>query len=174
MKTKPIAGRALPMRDFSRSLPMALLRAREAVMRRFRPALRDRQVTEQQWRILRALAHLGPTEVTALAKTTFLRAPSLLRILPDLEARHLISRQKLESDRRRAVVKLEREGLRLIAAHAPDSEAQYERIARDIGAERVELLFELLRDLERRLAESDQSVSAPLRSRHGARRRVAP
>jgi hypothetical protein len=35
----------IPMRGFSQSLPMALLRAREAVMRRFRPGLRDRGVT---------------------------------------------------------------------------------------------------------------------------------
>ncbi len=57
----------LPMRAFSRSLPMELLRAREAVMKRFRPALRDHGVTEQQWRILRALAHSGALEVSALA-----------------------------------------------------------------------------------------------------------
>jgi hypothetical protein len=34
------AVRRVPMRDFSRSLPMSLLRAREAVMRQFRPSLR--------------------------------------------------------------------------------------------------------------------------------------
>ena len=51
-----LAQRTLPMRTFSQSLPMALLRAREAVMRRFRPGLRCHGVTEQQWRVLRALA----------------------------------------------------------------------------------------------------------------------
>ncbi len=35
------AGRRVPMREFSRSLPMSLLRAREAVMRQFRPSLRQ-------------------------------------------------------------------------------------------------------------------------------------
>ena len=87
-----IAERALPMRPFSASLPMALLRSREAVMRLFRPGLRKHGVTEQQWRILRALAHSGPMEVTALAEATFLLAPSLSRILPDLEKRGLIAR----------------------------------------------------------------------------------
>jgi hypothetical protein len=38
------------MREFSRSLPMSLLRAREAVMRQFRPSLRDHGLTEQQSR----------------------------------------------------------------------------------------------------------------------------
>src|SRR5690349_9893825 len=72
-----IAQRELPMRAFTKSLPMELLRAREAVMRQFRPALRDNGVTEQQWRILRALAHSGPLEVSALAEATCLLAPSL-------------------------------------------------------------------------------------------------
>lgn len=146
-----VARRALPMREFSRSLPMALLRAREAVMRRFRPALRDQGVTEQQWRILRALAHFGPIEVTALADATFLLAPSLSRILPDLEARGLITRKQLESDRRRALVSLQPRGLRLIAAHAPDSESVYDQIARAFGKERLDHLFELLKELENSL-----------------------
>ncbi|MDU2926702.1 MAG: homoprotocatechuate degradation operon regulator HpaR, partial [Bradyrhizobium sp.] len=57
-------SRKVPMRDFSQSLPMALLRAREAVMRQFRPILRQHGLTEQQWRILRALAAVDAIEVT--------------------------------------------------------------------------------------------------------------
>ena len=40
------------MRAFSRSLPMALLKAREEVMAGFRPNLRAHAITEQQWRAL--------------------------------------------------------------------------------------------------------------------------
>ncbi|MFT5000920.1 MAG: hypothetical protein ACI875_001925, partial [Planctomycetota bacterium] len=36
-----------------KSLPIMLLRAREAVMRRFRPMLRLHDLSEQQWRVLR-------------------------------------------------------------------------------------------------------------------------
>ena len=43
------------LRNVSRSLPVALLRTREAVMRQFRPVLRSVDLTEQQWRVLRAL-----------------------------------------------------------------------------------------------------------------------
>jgi len=56
------SARRVPMREFSRSLPMSLLRAREAVMRQFRPALRRHDLTEQQWRILRALAAIDAIE----------------------------------------------------------------------------------------------------------------
>lgn len=156
------------MRSFSRSLPMALLRAREAVMRRFRPALRRQGVTEQQWRILRALADAGPLEVTGLAQATFLLAPSLSRILPDMESRGLISRRQLDSDLRRAVISLAPAGLRLIAAHAPHAENTYEAIARRFGGERLEQLFRLLHELEEMLQEPAQPGH-----RTAARRRAA-
>ena len=149
----PLAQRGLPMRPFSESLPMALLRAREAVMYLFRPGLRKRGVTEQQWRILRALAHCGPMEVTALAEATFLLAPSLSRILPELEKRQLVTRRQVDTDLRRSVVSLEPKGLRLIAAHAPYSEEMYAEIARRFGAQRTEQLVTLLQQLEASLAE---------------------
>ena len=75
------SARRVPMREFSRSLPMSLLRAREAVMRHFRPSLRDHGLTEQQWRILRALTSVDAIEVTELARVAFLLGPSLSRIL---------------------------------------------------------------------------------------------
>lgn len=158
-----LANRALPMRAFSKSLPMELLRAREAVMRRFRPALRSHGVTEQQWRILRALAHAGPLEVSELARATCLLAPSLSRILPDMEGRQLISRRQADSDLRRSIISLERKGLRLIATHAPSSEEIYEVIARAFGMERLTQLFTLLGELEETLNghESDTSTPSP-------------
>src|SRR6201998_1263097 len=104
----------LPMREFSRSLPMALLRAREAVMRQFRPSLRQHGLTEQQWRILRALAAIDAIEVTELARTAFLLGPSLSRILRDLEARRLIERKTAKSDLRRAMVSISERGLKLM------------------------------------------------------------
>ena len=91
-------GRGVPMREFSRSLPMSLLRAREAVMRQFRPSLRNHGLTEQQWQILRALTAVDSIEVTELARVAFLLGPSLSRILRDLEARDLIERRTAEAD----------------------------------------------------------------------------
>src|SRR6184192_4380712 len=95
-----------PMREFSRSLPMSLLRAREAVMRQFRPSLRNHGLTEQQWRILRALTAVQAIEVTELARMAFLLGPRLSRILRDLQARQLIERKTAEVDQRRAVVSI--------------------------------------------------------------------
>jgi homoprotocatechuate degradation regulator HpaR len=160
-----VARKALPMRAFSESLPMALLRTREAVMCLFRPGLRGRGVTEQQWRILRALAHSGPMEVTELADATFLLGPSLSRILPDMEKRQLVSRKQVNSDLRRSVMSLDPRGLRLIAAHAPDSEKIYAQIAERFGVERVTQLFNLLQELQGAIEEISPNR---VRKRRGA------
>jgi len=149
------ATASVPMRPFASSLPMALLRAREAVMRRFRPALRAHRVTEQQWRVLRALSRREPLELAALAAHTCLLPPSLSRILPDLEARGLVARQVVASDLRRSSVTLTAQGVRLIAEHAPHSEEIYREIERRFGAERLRELLRLLGELERAAQEVD-------------------
>lgn len=143
------------MRDFSRSLPMSLLRAREAVMRQFRPSLREHGLTEQQWRILRALASIETVEVTELARTAFLLGPSLSRILRDLEARNLIERKTAKADQRRSMVSISEKGVKLMASVAPSSEAIYAEITRRYGASKLGELQEMLGQLELCLASVD-------------------
>jgi homoprotocatechuate degradation regulator HpaR len=145
--------RRVPMRDFSRSLPMSLLRAREAVMRHFRASLRDHGLTEQQWRILRALAAIDAIEVTELARVAFLLGPSLSRILRDLEARHLIERKVAKADLRRGLVSISAKGVRLMETVAPSSEAIYAAITRRYGARKLRELQHMLHALERSLSE---------------------
>ena len=146
-------ARRLPIREFSRSLPMSLLRAREAVMRQFRPSLRHHGLTEQQWRILRALTAVEAIEVTELAHVAFLLGPSLSRILRDLEARHLIERRIAKADLRRAMVSISAKGLKLIEAVAPSSEAIYAEMTKRYGARKLAELQDMLHGLESSLAE---------------------
>jgi homoprotocatechuate degradation regulator HpaR len=154
------AARRVPMRDFSRSLPMSLLRAREAVMRQFRPSLRRHDLTEQQWRILRALAAIDAIEVTELAHTAFLLAPSLSRILRDLEARGLVERKTAETDLRRGLVSISDKGLRLMEVVAPSSEAIYAAITRRYGVRKLAALQDMLGALEASLAGMGPSEAA--------------
>src|SRR5205085_10035785 len=146
------AARRLPMREFSRSLPMSQLRAREAVMRQFRPSLRNHGLTEQQWRILRALTAVEAIEVTELARMAFLLGPSLSRILRDLEARQLIERRTDKADLRRAVVSISDKGVRLMEVVAPSSEAIYAEITKRYGARKLSELQAMLGALEASLA----------------------
>jgi homoprotocatechuate degradation regulator HpaR len=155
LMSPPSSGRQVPMRDFSRSLPMSLLRAREAVMRQFRPSLREHGLTEQQWRILRALAAIDCIEVTELARTAFLLGPSLSRILRDLETRGLIERRTAEADQRRSMVSISPKGVKLMASVAPTSEAIYAAITRRYGIRKLAALQEMLGELERSLRDLD-------------------
>lgn len=123
-------------------------------MRRFRPGLRAHAVTEQQWRVLRALTGLGPLEITELAARTCLLPPSLSRILPALESRGLIVRRAVAADMRRTVVSVTPAGLELIAAHAPQSEKIYRAIEERFGTERLRQLSRLLGELEAALPPS--------------------
>ncbi len=128
------------------------LRAREAVMRQFRPSLRRHDLTEQQWRILRALAAIDAIEVTELARTAFLLGPSLSRILRDLDARGLIERKSAKTDLRRGVISISEKGLRLMEVVAPSSEAIYAAITRRYGARKLAELQDMLGALEASLA----------------------
>lgn len=135
------------LRSFSKSLPMSLLLAREAVMNRFRPVLNLFNITEQQWRVLRALTAISEIEVMELAKVTSLLAPSLSRILRDLEARGLIKRRQASGDLRRSLISISEKGLNLIDAVAPHSEGIYSEITETFGKEKMEALQLLCREL---------------------------
>jgi homoprotocatechuate degradation regulator HpaR len=135
------------LRSFSRSLPMSLLLAREAVMNRFRGSLKLFNITEQQWRVLRALTSVEEIEVMELARVTYLLSPSLSRIVRDLEARKLIMRRTVPEDMRRSLISISPQGFKLIEAVAPYSESIYSEIAETFGSERMEKLQGLLKEL---------------------------
>ncbi len=139
------------MREFERSLPMSLLKAREAVMKTFIPHLREHGVSPQQWRVLRALYDTNGVEMTELSETCFLLMPSLSRIIQNLETRQLISRRKSDTDQRRSIISITDEGAGLVELMAPESEARYKYITEVFGYGKLELLYELLDELVNKL-----------------------
>ena len=146
------------LRAFSRSLPMALLRAREAVMSRFRPVLREHDLTEQQWRVLRALADSStPLRFSEIAQRTYLSLPSLSRLLKTLEVRAIVRRAVHEDDLRAAQVTLSAAGRKLVATIAPLSEASYAQITAAIGERDMERLYALLEEVLVKLAPGDDA-----------------
>lgn len=152
------SAQRLRLRHFSRSMPMLLLRARESVMKHFRNALRMYDITEQQWRILRALVTVKEIEVTELARATFLLGPSLSRILKDLEGRRLIERHPDENDLRRARISISAAGLELIEKMTRHSDEIYGEIISAYGADRMRDLQKLLEELETAMAQVDVSA----------------
>jgi len=143
------------LRDFRHSLPMELLRAREAAMARFRPVLREHGLTEQQWRVIRALADTKQIDASELARRSFLLAPSLTRILQFLEKEMLVKRTSDSSDQRRSVLTLTAKGRQLFERVGPDSEARYAEIEAEFGQDRLEALYELLADFYTTLGRAE-------------------
>ncbi|TXH71127.1 MAG: homoprotocatechuate degradation operon regulator HpaR [Thiothrix sp.] len=146
------------MRTFERSLPMSLLKAREAVMKRFIPHLRAHDLSPQQWRVLRALYDNEGLEISTLSERCFLLMPSLSRIVQNLETRQLVSRRIAEHDQRCSIISLTPSGHELVELMAPESEARYAHITQIFGYGKLELLYELLDELVEKLEEADKST----------------
>jgi homoprotocatechuate degradation regulator HpaR len=134
------------MRPLAKSLPLKLLMAREAVMDHFRPHLHKAGVTEQQWRVLRALNEVESMDAGELAKAICLRMPSLSRILVDLSDRKLVEKQN-GVDRRLRTVSITRKGQDLVAKMSPVSEEVYRRIESSVGPEEYRRILAELDDL---------------------------
>ena len=138
-----------PLRRTRRSLPIALLRSREAVMGPIREMLARSGVSEQKWRVLRVLQEQGPLELTPLAHEACLLLPSLTRMVRPMEEEGLIRRTTPTGDRRKVVVAISAAGEGLVAAHSAESAAIFARIEAGFGHDRLETLLDLLEDLQR-------------------------
>jgi homoprotocatechuate degradation regulator HpaR len=153
------ADAASAPRPFNQSLPMMLMKAREGVMRRFRPHLRSHGLTDQQWRILRALAEEDRIELLELSHRCLIQPPSLSRTVPALTERGLVQREDHPSDRRRALISLTDEGRELFQVMSEESARIYAQLTEDIGGpEKLAEIYELLKDL---IDEVENSADGP-------------
>ena len=136
------------LRRTGRSLPIALLRARETVMGPIRDMLATSGVNEQKWRVLRVLDEGGPLELTHLASQACLLLPSLTRIVRAMEDESLIARATPASDRRKTIVQITAAGRAVIMTHAGDSQALFAQLEQRFGHDNLEALLDLLETLQ--------------------------
>jgi homoprotocatechuate degradation regulator HpaR len=139
------------MRETRKSLPIALLRTREAVMAHFRPMLASYGLNEQQWRVIRVLEEHGELDATALAQKAFVLGPSLTRMIKSLEERKLIIVSKDLRDGRRSLLRLTAKARATIADISPRSDAVYATIELKIGASTTAELINLLDNVATKL-----------------------
>jgi homoprotocatechuate degradation regulator HpaR len=118
-----------------RNLPLLLLQARERVIARFRPILNAHGITEQQWRIVRALIDTGPLEPREIGDLCRISSPSLAGVLSRMEDLGYVRRKRLDHDQRRVRVSLTARSRALSARLAPRIEATYRDIEAVIGME---------------------------------------
>jgi homoprotocatechuate degradation regulator HpaR len=144
------------LRDLTHSLPMALLRTREAVVQRFRTVLSRHGLTEQQWRILRALDGRDGLEVSLLAEQCRILLPSMTGILRRMESRGLVRRDANQADGRSTLVRLTEASQALLEQIKPEVVEVYKEIERILGKRKLEQLYALLEELEAGLLEGQR------------------
>ena len=143
-----MARTKLQLPSTRRSLPIALMRSREKVMEPIRDMLRASGLTEQQWRVLRILSEFGPQDLTEIARQACLLMPSLSRIIRSLAQNGLVIRASDTKDRRRQTVVISPAGQHLIDDNLVQATQIAANYRNQLGAERYELLLDLLTELE--------------------------
>lgn len=139
-----------------RNLALLLLQARECVMGNFRRILNRYGLTEQQWRIIRAISdYNGPMEQWQICETCQILSPSLAGVMVRMEDTQLVERTRVDTDQRRILVALTAKSRALIKAIAPLIEQQYANLEAGIGADTVANLYAAL---DRFLAEQDSRI----------------
>lgn len=127
------------------NIPLLLMRVRESMMKDFRPILNKYGLTEQQWRILRALYEAGQLESKELCEICCILSPSMARILKRMEELNLIKKTVMPMDKRRVLVKLAPGVERLVKAILNENKIVYERIKIEIGEDSLLSLEETLK-----------------------------
>lgn len=114
----------------------------------FRPSLNARDLTEQQWRIIRILRQRGELEGHQLAKLTCILKPSMSGVLTRLERDGLVRRWRLVGDQRRVLVGLTEQGQQRFVEMSGDMEQNYRRLVEQFGEEKLGQLLKLLDELK--------------------------
>jgi homoprotocatechuate degradation regulator HpaR len=128
----------------SRSLPIALIRAREGVMAPIRDMLAETGITEQQWRVLRVLSEYGALDATTLADRASLLFPSLTRIATTMRNKGLITQTRDKVDRRRQFIEITEDGQKIINDYSAQSAQIVADFQSALGYEDYEKLLDLL------------------------------
>jgi homoprotocatechuate degradation regulator HpaR len=150
-----------------RNLPLLLLRAREALMAQFRPALREHGLTDQQWRVARALAEHDALEPRQLCELCMISSPSLTGVLARMQEMGLVVREAVPGDQRRLMVRLTRQAERLVKRIGEHSEVRYQALEVAIGVERLHAVYDHLDALLRHLDQAEPAAEdqAPAKAR---------
>ena len=130
--------------QFSRSLPMMLYGALDAIMPRFRLIFKEFGLTEQQWRVLRVLWEHDDITVGELANITLISAPSLVGVTDRLMAAELLVKRRSRPDRRMVYITATKKGRELEQDVMPRVEATYAQLQESLDSATWEGLLDAL------------------------------
>jgi len=143
----------MPHAPSRRNLPLLLLRSREGVMSHFRAILNQHGLTEQQWRVLRALLDQSPLEPRQICERCQLLSASATGVLARMEELGLVRRERMAEDQRRVRVSITPKSRALARRMAPRIDAQYRELEQALGPELLDQVYATLDQLLLRLAQ---------------------
>jgi MarR family transcriptional regulator, organic hydroperoxide resistance regulator len=128
---------------------VALMRTVDELQRRLAATLAAREVTLQQYNVLRILRGAHPEAVPTLEIATRMieKAPGITRLLDRLEVKKLIHRVRCKEDRRRVLCAITAPGLALLAQLDRPMLETMTRCFASLPAGRTRQLTRLLDDL---------------------------
>ena len=127
-----------------RNLPLLFLRAREELLCHFRPIITHFGLTEQQWRILRAISEFEQLEPREICEICQILSPSLTGVLSRMEDMGLVTRTRMEEDQRRVIVRITPKAAKIVAELGPLIVEQYKIIEKAFGSELIAELYEVM------------------------------
>ena len=134
----------MPTTFTHRNLPRLLLQARETVMLKTRPSLREHGLSDQQWRVLRVLGEHGSMDTGRVAREAYILGPSLTGVLSRMERDGLITRARDAEDQRRTVVSATAKGRKMVGKLAKAIEDHYDWMEKSLGQQKLGQLYKLL------------------------------
>lgn len=120
---------------------MLLLQVRAAIIGRFRHVLKKTGLTEQQFRILRALHVRGTLEPRELCAICHISSPSLSGVLARMDTMGLVQRERHPDDQRRQHVSLSPRANQMFADVSEDMEAVYQELEAVLGPAFVDQMY---------------------------------
>ena len=134
-------------RSVKDALPIALVRAREALLAFYRPMIAERGFTEPQWRVLRIVNEYEPIDITTLSQYGGLHTPSVTRILKTLESDGYIERRRDAEDTRRSWISVTQKTRKIMYQSGANSVAIRKEVFKQFSEEKMNQLADLANEL---------------------------
>ena len=141
----------MPQAPSRRNLPLLLLRAREGVMSHFRAILNQQGLTEQQWRVLRALLDESPLEPRQICESCQLLSASATGVLARMEELGLVTRERMAEDQLPVRESITPKSRALARKITPLVDAQYRQLEQSLGPQLLARVYDTLDELLLRL-----------------------
>ncbi len=142
---------------------LELLEVVPSIMRAIRSEMRNRRTPDlsvPQFRVLTFLNRHPGASLSEVAEHIGLTAPSMSKIIDGLVARHLITRQEAEQDRRRVHLALTELGKTLLDAAYQDTRARLSEMLAGLSSAQYGTILESMEILRPVFAPSLEKVGA--------------